>query len=101
MNFDDIENLSREQITNLYENILETNFLSWYRTDWYCTVGCYCSDGNYFVAYGYQQEDRTYSDYYNGWFDVCNREPSYWISGGCSGEVIRSGRFYSCRRTVK
>ena len=98
MNFTEIENLSEQEVINLYQDIIEFKTLQ-ISTDeylYYCTWNCRCSNGSNRNAYGYNNGDFTgrydTDGNNNQWgFHGCSRISKFsYISGGCDGGVISS-----------
>lgn len=90
MNFNEIENLSEQEIVDLYEDIIEVNNSELISI--YCTWRCQCKDGSNRYAYGYN------SGNYTGRYDTdannldqsgmqgCLRTRiEYYLAGGCYG----------------
>ena len=84
-----IENLTENEINELYKDIIETgedSLLSWASTKFYCKFICECRDGTIKEAYAYSAEDNTGGYYYSASKNYsCVRGYYTWhIDGGCT-----------------
>ena len=93
MNFEEIENLSSENLNELYNEIIETEQIKFSAT-YYCRFYCSCSDGTRRYAYGYNYNPDN-NLHNHDW--QCCRGSQFYISGGCDCYHSKQWAYSYCR----
>ena len=96
MKLNTIEGLKDEQITELYDDVIENGFNLTYAGYWLCDVTCSCSDGSIRYAYGYFPGGPTGTQHYLYQCDP-NWAGTYYISGGCAPGDGGGWNYWTCR----